>query len=96
MDLLDQRAPFPESFIKVAGPPRRPGEPLEQRHTALGADLQRLIERLGMNIVKGAVEKTGIRDICFAGGCALNATLNGKIGRSELRQIGSFIQPGGW
>ncbi len=92
MDLLDQRAPFPESFMRVAGPPRRPGEPLEQRHKDLGADLQRLIERLGMNIVKGAVEKTGLRDICFAGGCALNATLNGKIGRSELVDR-IFIQP---
>ena len=92
MDLLEQSAPFPESFTKVAGPPRRPGEPLEQRHKDLGADLQQVIETLGMNIVKRAVEATGVRDICFAGGVALNATMNGKIGRSGLVDR-VFIQP---
>lgn len=92
MDLLEQSAPFPESFTKVAGPPRRPGEPLEQRHKDLGADLQQVIEALGMNIVKRAVEATGVRDICFAGGVALNATMNGKIGRSGLVDR-VFIQP---
>jgi carbamoyltransferase len=33
-----------------------------------------------------------ILDICFAGGCALNATLNGKIGRSDLVDR-IFVQP---
>lgn len=92
MDLLDRRAPFPEAFVKVAGPPRRPGDPLEQRHKDLGADLQRMIEVFGTNIVRTAVGATGIRDVCFAGGCALNATLNGKLGRSEFVDR-VFIQP---
>src|SRR4029077_20139680 len=70
----------------------RPGEPLEQRHKDLAADLQRLIEGFGMTIVERALAATGIRDICFAGGCALNATLNGKIGRSGLVDR-VFVQP---
>ncbi len=92
MDLLAQHAPFPASFLAKAGPPRRPGEPIEQRHKDLAADLQRHIERFGMRIVERAVREAGVRDICFAGGCALNATLNGKIGRSGLVDR-VFIQP---
>lgn len=92
MDLLGQFAPFPEEFVRRAGQPRRPGEPLEQQHKDLTADLQRVIETFGMKIVEKAVAMTGIRDICFAGGCALNATLNGKIGRSGLVDR-VFVQP---
>jgi carbamoyltransferase len=92
MDLLSQYAPFPESFLKVAGQPRRPGDPLEDRHKDLAADLQRKIEAIGLKVVRNAVEATGERNLCMAGGCALNATLNGKIGRSGLVD-GLFIQP---
>ena len=92
MDLLAQHAPFPEAFTRRAGAPRRPGDELEQRHKDLAADLQRAIEAFGMKIVAGAIAATGERDVCFAGGCALNATLNGKIGRSGM--VGRvFVQP---
>lgn len=84
VDLLARRRPFPQEVLRRTGPPRRAGEPLEQIHKDLAADLQQKIEAFGMKIVQRAVEATGIRDICFAGGCALNATLNGKIGRSGL------------
>jgi carbamoyltransferase len=92
MDLLGQHAPFPESFQRVAGKPRRPGEPLEQRHKDLAADLQRKIEGFGMKIVDSAIRSAGERNLCLAGGCALNAALNGKIGRSGMVDR-LFIQP---
>jgi len=92
MDLLAQHAPFPPAFLSKAGAPRRPGQPIEQRHKDLAADLQRHIETFGTKIVERAVAATGLRDICFAGGCALNATMNGKIGRSEVVDR-TFIQP---
>lgn len=92
MDLLGQHAPFPESFLRIAGKPRRPGEPIEQRHKDLAADLQGKIEAFGMKIVEAAIRRTGERNLCLAGGCALNATLNGKIGRSGMVDR-LFIQP---
>lgn len=92
MDLLAQHSPFPAEFLRKAGQPRRPGEDIEQRHKDLAADLQRKIETFGTSIVKRAVEATGVRDICFAGGCALNATMNGKIGRSGIVDR-VFVQP---
>ena len=92
MDLLSQHAPFPESFTKIAGNPRRPGEALEQRHKDLASDLQHKIDAFGLKIVKSAVGATGKRNLCLAGGCALNAALNGKIGRSGMVDS-LFIQP---
>lgn len=92
MDLLSQRAPFPEEFVRKAGQPRRPGEPLEPRHKNLAADLQQTIEAFGLKIVAKALRMTGHPDLCLAGGCALNATLNGKIGRSGLVDR-LFVQP---
>ena len=92
MDRLSQRAPFPEELVQRTGPPRRSGEPLEQIHKDLAADLQHTIEAFGLKIVQRAVARTGVRDVCFAGGCALNATLNGKIGRSGLVDR-MFFQP---
>ncbi len=92
MDLLNRTAPFPAEFLRVAGPPRRPGDPLEERHKHLAADLQAKIEALGMNVVRRAVDLAGSRNLCLAGGCALNATLNGKIGRSGLVDA-LFVQP---
>ena len=92
MDKLLQHAPFPESFLKKAGNPRRPGDQIEQRHKDLAADLQRKIETIGMKLTKMAMEASGERDLCLAGGCALNATMNGKIGRSGMVNR-LFVQP---
>ena len=92
MDLLSRRSPFPEEFMRAAGQPRRNGEPLEQRHKDLAADLQKHIEAFGTHLAKTAVEMTGVRDVCFAGGCALNATFNGKLGRSGVVDR-IFVQP---
>jgi carbamoyltransferase len=92
MDRLNKRAPFPEEFTARAGQPRRQGELLEDRHKDLAADLQKHIEAFAMKILKRALDATGVRDVCFAGGCALNATLNGKIGRSGLVDR-IFVQP---
>lgn len=92
MDRLGLRAPFPAEFLARAGAPRRLGDPLEQRHKNLTADLQQVIERFGTEMVREAVRVTGSRDVCFAGGCALNATFNGKIGLTGLVDR-IFVQP---
>ena len=92
MDLLDHSSPFPVEFTRLAGQPRRLDEPIEQRHKNLAADLQASIEGFGLKIVDRAIDMTGSNDVCLAGGCALNATLNGKIGRSS-RVNRLFVQP---
>ncbi len=81
-----------ENLIKRLGPPRLPDEPLEERHKNIAADLQKLVEDFGFSVLKKALEKTGCRNVAFAGGVALNATMNGKIARSNLVDK-IFIQP---
>jgi len=45
-----------------------------------------------MNVVRMAIEKTGCRDVCLAGGVALNSKANGKIAATGL--VGKmFVQP---
>jgi carbamoyltransferase len=45
-----------------------------------------------MNVVRMAIEKTGCRNICLAGGVALNSKANGKILASGLAEK-FFVQP---
>ncbi len=83
---------YVSNLVKLLGPPRLPDEPLEERHKNLAADLQKLVEDFGFEVLKRAVKKTGCRNVVFAGGVALNATMNGKIARSEFVDK-IFVQP---
>lgn len=74
------------------GDPRRDGLPLSDFHRSIAADVQDVIERFGFRIVQRAVERAGSRRLCCAGGVALNAIMNGKLGRSDLIDE-LFIQP---
>ncbi len=65
---------------------------LDDRHKTIAADLQKLVEDFGFSYLKRALEMTGCRNVVFAGGVALNATMNGKFARSGLVDE-IFIQP---
>ncbi len=79
-------------LIARLGPPRREDEPLTDYHRDIAAELQDIVEAFGFEIVRRAVAETGCRNLAFAGGVALNATMNGKIGRSPLADR-IFVQP---
>jgi carbamoyltransferase len=72
--------------------PRRPGEPLLQRHYDLAAALQEALERIVMHVLTHHRQATGLRELCLAGGVALNCTMNGKIAASGCFD-GVFVQP---
>jgi carbamoyltransferase len=77
---------------RILGPPRVPESEIEERHKDIAYAVQDVCEAAMMNVVKMAIEKTGCRDICLAGGVALNSKANGKILASGL--IGKFfVQP---
>jgi carbamoyltransferase len=61
------------------GPPRAPEAPLEQRHMDLAASVQRVAEEIVLGLVRGAARETGRRQLCLAGGVALNCVANGKV-----------------
>lgn len=73
------------------GPPRRPDEPLTQRHLDLAASIQAVTEEAVLNLGRAA-KATGADYLCLAGGVALNCVANGKLKRAGLfRDI--WIQP---
>jgi len=74
------------------GPRRQPGEPLEARHNNLAASLQALLEEVVLGMLRTLAAKTGLKDLCMAGGVALNCTMNGKI-LSETPFERVYIQP---
>ena len=78
---------------ELFGHPTRKGEAkLEQFHKDVAASLQAITEELMLKICAEAKRLTGAKDLCLAGGVALNCVANGKILRSGLFND-IFIQP---
>lgn len=74
------------------GPPRSSGDPITQREMDLAASVQAVTEEIMMRIVRHAKQLTGERNLCLAGGVALNCVANGKILRSGMFED-LWIQP---
>jgi len=74
------------------GPARRPDEPLTQRHMDLAASIQVVLEEAVLRLTRGLAEETRIRNLCLAGGVALNCVANGKVLR-DGRFEDIWIQP---
>jgi len=73
-------------------PPRKPGEPLEQRHMDLAASIQTVTEEVVLRLTRAIRSETGMRNLCLAGGVALNCVANGKVLR-DGKFDGLWIQP---
>lgn len=73
-------------------PPRRPDEPLTERHANAAAWVQRETERAVVRMATHLAEITGSRRLCFAGGFALNVTTNSLL-LQETPFEELFVQP---
>ena len=71
-----QRPKLAEAFD---GPPREPGEPIGQREADLAASVQQLTEATLLAMARRAADLTGERNLCMAGGVALNCVANGRV-----------------
>jgi carbamoyltransferase len=82
-----------EKFDALFGGPRRePNEPLSQRHMDLAASIQAVTEAAVQQLAEHAVGSFATRDLCLAGGVALNCVANGKLLRSgKVERL--WIQP---
>lgn len=58
---------------------RKPFESLSQQHKDLAFLIQRETEEIIMKKVQYLIDKTGIKNICIAGGVGLNCVANGRI-----------------
>lgn len=66
------------------GPPRKEESPLTQREMDLAASIQVVIEEVVINLAKGARKATGEKNLCLAGGVALNCVANGKLLKEKV------------
>jgi carbamoyltransferase len=74
------------------GPPRRPEMRLEQRDMDLAASIQTVLEEAVLRLTRSLAEETGEKNLCLAGGVALNCAANGKV-RREGRFENIWVQP---
>jgi carbamoyltransferase len=76
----------------LGGPAREPESKLTQREMDLARSIQEITEEVMLKMAGFAHRETGLRDLCLAGGVALNCVGNGRIQREgPFEQI--WIQP---
>ena len=74
------------------GPPRLPETKLTQRDMDLAASIQKVTEDIILRIAKNIAKETGERNLCLAGGVALNCVANGILLREKIFE-NIWIQP---
>jgi len=74
-----------ERFDAVfGGSPRRPETLLTQREADLAASVQAVTEEVVVKLSRGIAKSTGQRNLCLAGGVALNCVANGKLLKEKI------------
>jgi len=74
------------------GTPREPETEISELHKNIAYAAQDLCEAAMINVVRLALEKTHSRNLCLAGGVALNSKANGKIAAAGIVD-NLFVQP---
>lgn len=70
------------NFDKLfGGPPRKPETAISQREMDIAASIQAVTETVVLRLAKTLHEETGVKNLCLAGGVALNCVANGRLQR---------------
>lgn len=88
-DLTMTNARFNRLF---GGPPRTSEGPLTQKEMDLAASIQAVTEEIILKLGKSIRESTGLKNLCLAGGVALNCVANGKLLHEKIFD-NIWIQP---
>jgi carbamoyltransferase len=76
---------YSSRFVDLFGPPRNRYEPIDletadgQRFADCAASVQRVLEGVLVDIARDLRRETGLPDLCFGGGVALNGVANARI-----------------
>jgi carbamoyltransferase len=82
-----------KKFEELFGQPaREPESKLEQFHKDVAMSVQVVTEEIVLRMVRHAHELTGSKNLCMAGGVALNCVANGRVVK-ETPYKDVFIQP---
>jgi carbamoyltransferase len=82
-----------DKFARLFGEPvRKPENLLTQFHMDIAASVQAVTEEIVLRLTRSVAAETGLKNLCLAGGVALNCVANGKILRDgKFENI--WIQP---
>jgi carbamoyltransferase len=83
---------FSPRLEHLFGPAREPQGELTKHHEDVAGALQAVLEEAYLHVVNEAQRRSGLTNLCLAGGVALNAVANGRI-RPETAFDGLYIQP---
>ena len=61
------------------GPPRMPESPITKREMDIAASIQKITEEVMLRTARHLHSETGLRNLCLAGGVALNCVANGRV-----------------
>ena len=82
-----------EKFDALFGaPPRNPESRITQREMDLAASIQAVTEEAVLRLTRAIAQDTGSKNLCLAGGVALNCVANGKV-LAEGRFENVWVQP---
>lgn len=73
---------FSEYMVEKFGKARTKDEPLSEYHKDMAASVQRVTEELIFHILTHLHKRTGLENVCIAGGVAQNSVANGKLTRN--------------
>jgi len=90
--LLFERSNGTSLIAKRLGPQRTPESEIDDSFKNIAFAVQDACEIAMMALVKQAIQKTNCRNVCLAGGVALNSKANGKIEASGMVDH-IFVQP---
>lgn len=74
------------------GPPRNPQDAINQKQMDEAASVQAVTEEIMVKMARFAAQETGMKNLCLAGGVALNCVANGRILRERIFD-NIWIQP---
>ena len=82
-----------ERFAKLFGEPvRTPDKLLTSFHMDMAASIQAVLDEAVLRLTRSLAKETGTRNLCLAGGVALNCVANGKVLR-DGKFDNIWIQP---
>lgn len=83
---------FGDKMVDQLGPPRAPDEALTDRHRDIAFAVQQRLEEAALHLARVALRETGSRNLCVAGGVALNCKMTGMLHRARVAER-LFVQP---
>ena len=78
--------------LLFGGPPRESEAELTQREMDLAASVQKVTEEVVVQLAKSIAKETGEKNLCLAGGVALNCVANGILLREKIFE-NIWVQP---